>query len=47
MVTDTAFFRNVAYHKMDDTADRLDYTRMGEVVVGVYEAVGSLAGPGR
>lgn len=39
MVTDTGFYRNTAYHGAGDTADRLDYVRMGKVVVGVYETV--------
>ncbi|HVJ61933.1 MAG TPA: M28 family peptidase [Tahibacter sp.] len=39
MVTDTAFFRNTAYHTAQDTADRLDYARMAKVVAGVYAAV--------
>jgi len=39
MVTNTAFHRNRAYHTPNDTADRLDYERMGLVVVGVYEAI--------
>ena len=43
MVTDTAFFRNKNYHTMADTADKLDYRRMGEVVRGVYGAVVELA----
>lgn len=43
MITDTAFFRNGEYHKQGDTADRLDYDRMGKVVVSVYEAVTTLA----
>ena len=47
MITDTAFFRNAEYHHPGDTADRLDYDRMGKVVVGVYEAVTALAGPAR
>lgn len=42
MVTDTAFYRNKAYHSADDTADRLDYRRMSNVVVAVFEAVRSL-----
>jgi Zn-dependent M28 family amino/carboxypeptidase len=37
MVTDTAFYRNTKYHSVYDTADRLDYSRMGKVVIGVYE----------
>jgi Zn-dependent M28 family amino/carboxypeptidase len=36
MLTDTAFFRNHAYHTANDTADRLDYQKMGEVVTGLY-----------
>ena len=36
MVTDTAFNRNRQYHRRGDTADRLDYARMAQVVQGVY-----------
>ena len=36
MVTDTAFMRNTAYHEPGDTADRLDYRRMAQVVQAVY-----------
>jgi hypothetical protein len=39
MVTDTAFFRNEAYHTEHDTPDRLDYERMAQVVVAVAKAV--------
>jgi len=39
MITDTAFYRNKAYHTKNDTWDRLDYERMSEVVNGVYNAV--------
>ncbi len=39
MITDTAFNRNFAYHTPDDTADRLDYARMAEVVNGIYAVV--------
>lgn len=35
MVTDTAFYRNRAYHTAQDTADRLNYTKMGQVVDGI------------
>ena len=38
MVTDTAFYRNKAYHTENDTWDRLDYEKMAEVVKGVYAA---------
>lgn len=37
MITDTAFYRNTAYHKSNDTPDRLDYDRMGKVVLSVYQ----------
>lgn len=43
MVTDTAFFRNLAYHTAEDTADRLDYKKMANVVVGIDAAVRMLA----
>lgn len=43
MITDTAFYRNHKYHSPDDTAERLDYKRMADVVAGVYEAVTALA----
>jgi peptidase M28-like protein len=43
MITDTAFYRNKAYHTMDDTEDRLDYDHMAKVVYGVYSYVRQLA----
>jgi Zn-dependent M28 family amino/carboxypeptidase len=43
MVTDTAFYRNKAYHTAEDTPDRLDYERMAMVVAGAYLAVMDLA----
>lgn len=42
MITDTAFYRNPYYHSAEDTPDRLDYDRMAQVVVAVFEALGSL-----
>lgn len=42
MVTDTAFFRNEHYHTPEDTADRLDYERMSDVVVAVFEAIAAM-----
>lgn len=39
MVTDTAFYRNGEYHQPGDTWERLDYRRMADVVVMVYEAL--------
>ena len=44
MITDTAFMRNVRYHRSSDTAGTLDYERMARTVCGVYEAVLHLAG---
>lgn len=37
MVTDTAFYRNDAYHTAEDTHDRLNYELMAEVVYGVFK----------
>ena len=39
MVTDTAFYRNPNYHKATDVIDTLDFTKMAEVVRGVYGTV--------
>lgn len=44
MITDTAFFRNDAYHLPSDTMDRLDFERMADVVIAVKAAVLDLAG---
>ncbi len=38
MITDTSFYRNPHYHKKTDTPDTLDYQRMAQVVVAVFEA---------
>ena len=43
MVTDTAFYRNKAYHTAEDTPDRLDYRRMAQVTVAVFAAVNSIS----
>lgn len=43
MVTDTAFFRNHAYHTDADRPEILDYERMAGVVRGIYAAVMALA----
>jgi hypothetical protein len=42
MITDTAFYRNGAYHHSADAADTLDYGKMAEVVKGVYWTVMNL-----
>ena len=39
MITDTAFARNTAYHTAKDTADRLDYQKMAQVIEATYHAV--------
>ena len=43
MITDTAFFRNKAYHTRHDTADRLDYERMAQVVYGIFAYVRAIS----
>jgi len=43
MVTDTAFYRNKAYHSAKDTPDRLDYRRMGQVAVAVFSAIDAIS----
>lgn len=44
MVTDTALFRYEHYHSPHDTADRLEYERMAQVVTGISRVVADLAG---
>lgn len=39
MITDTAFYRNPNYHDPGDTADTLDYEKMAELVIGIYNTV--------
>jgi len=39
MLTDTAFYRNKTYHTTNDTADRLDYQRMSDVVIATFETI--------
>jgi hypothetical protein len=46
MITDTAYMRNLNYHSSRDLPETLDYDRMANVVVGVYEAVMSMANDG-
>ena len=43
MLTDSAFYRNQAYHEAGDTEDRLDYARMAQAVAATYQAVMRLA----
>ncbi len=42
MVTDTAFYRNLEYHRPGDTPDRLNYDKMALVVLGLYQALNNL-----
>ena len=39
MVSDTAFYRNLEYHKPGDTPDRLDYYKMKLVVDGTFNSI--------
>lgn len=43
MLTDTALFRYPHYHRASDTADKLDYPRLGRVTMGIAEVVAALA----
>lgn len=46
-VTDTAFLRHDDYHSLTDTADRIDYVPMADVVWGLRYAFDALANPDR
>lgn len=39
MITDTAFYRNDAYHTADDTPEKLNYPAMAQVVEGLFRAL--------
>jgi len=39
MITDTAFYRNHAYHTSEDTPVRLNYEKMADVLSGVFNVV--------
>ena len=39
MITDTAFYRNAAYHTADDTQEKLNYPAMARVVDGLFHAL--------
>lgn len=39
MITDTSFYRNPNYHQKTDTMETLDFTKMTQVVDGVYNAL--------
>lgn len=42
MVTDTSFMRNPNYHKISDKPETLSFTKMSQVVDGIFELVNSL-----
>jgi len=46
MVTDTAFYRYPYYHTAQDTAEKLDYEKLGRVTEGLCEAISLLAREG-
>lgn len=39
MITNTAFYRNKAYHTAQDTPDRLNYNKMADVIKGLHGAL--------
>lgn len=43
LLSDTAFYRNAAYHTAADTPDRLNYPAMAEVAEGLYQVAQVLA----
>ncbi len=43
MITDTAFYRNKNYHKPTDTMEKLDFSRMAQVVDALYVSCLKLA----
>ncbi len=44
MVTDTAPFRYPAYHRPEDTPEKVDYTALARITAGLAAAAGDLAG---
>ncbi len=44
LVTDTALFRDPAYHRSKDTAERLDYLRLARVTEGLIRVLEEAAG---
>ena len=44
MVTDTAFYRNLAYHTENDTCDKLNYEKMAKVVYGIFKYIEEIDG---
>lgn len=46
-VTDTAYMRSQDYHEITDTADKLDYPEMADVVWGLVHVLDGLVNPGK
>ncbi|MCL4110441.1 UNVERIFIED_CONTAM: hypothetical protein GTU68_022323 [Idotea baltica] len=44
LITDTSFNRNKHYHTVHDTAEKLDYVKMAEVVKALYQTAVQLGG---
>jgi hypothetical protein len=42
LVTDSASFRDAAYHTPEDTPDRIDFGRLGRVIAGLEVALVAL-----
>lgn len=45
MVTDTALFRYPHYHKATDTPDKVDFTKLARITLGLEQTVRDLVGP--
>ncbi|WP_202812141.1 M28 family peptidase [Sulfuricella sp. T08] len=45
MITDTAFYRNAAYHTAIDTTEKLNYSAMARVTEGLFHALKALELP--
>ena len=39
MITDTSFYRNPYYHEAGDSAEKLDYKRMANLITGLHDAI--------
>jgi hypothetical protein len=44
MITDTAFYRYPHYHRVTDTAEKLDYMSLARVTRGLADVAITLAG---
>jgi hypothetical protein len=43
MVTDTALFRDPAYHTSHDVPKNINYDRFARVVLGLHQVIGEFA----